>query len=403
MKNEHQAVRSGTGAKRIAPEELEKKILERLDLARVLNSRELAAELGRSPGTVRDACRRLYEKSSLRLSMVPKYLYRFALTGDVLHQGNYPVVTGLVALANRASIQGGIRPDLKRIFAVLRQKPGLRNAFHQSYITRCEKAAMKAGGEAALRDRISIRPFRSLVTYWWPRSLEALYVKPVGRIMDGLDKRRIQVAAGRLRKLTSEVNGELAGNPSRDASKALKAVHASLDRYAEVEGCLEDSGARDLLKNRDDQLTSIASRDTIPAKDLDYVSPEELDDCLDLVHGVPSNRRQPSGDKEAGMTRSELIDLLREAAAAGAAGGRPPSSGKEDRGWRKWLFQSLKLGIGGSLVFVDLSLGFGPLGGAFQSAGGGQIGVALSVASSIHAGAKTALEAMHKMLSPNPK
>ena len=121
---------------------------------------------------------------------------------------------------------------------------------------------------------------------------------------------------------------------------------------------------------------------------------EDLENSLDVVHGVPSARRKPLERELIEMTPNQLVDLVLAALAGGATkGGRPPSGG-----WRKWLVQSLKLGIGGSLAAFDLYLGFGLLVGTLLSAGGGEIGSRIAVAGSVHIGCITALNALNQML-----
>jgi hypothetical protein len=183
-----------------------------------------------------------------------------------------------------------------------------------------------------------------------------------------------------------------------DANKAEKAVHGALQGYAKLASDLEDSGAQELVNKRDSQLASIASLETTPARDLEVVSKGDLENSLDLVHGVPSARREPPEPRVLGMTPRQLVEFILEVAETRATkGGLPPS-----RGWRKWLLQAVKLGIGGTLVVVDVSLGFGPLVGTLISAGGGEIGIAIAVASSMHTGGKTALDALSEMLKTAP-
>jgi len=398
MARKQRASQSRKKFRRTIPQEVEKRILEHLDDSRVQKTSVLAAELGYSPEVVREACKRLYEKDSLRVSRIPYYVYFFPLTGDVLHRGNYPVVSRLIALSQGALTGGAVSPRLKTIFATLRHNPALKSSPHQSYISRCEQAAIRVGGGAELQERISLRPLRRLATHWWPQSLERQYERPVSRIVERLKKRHIQDVARKLQEVTLEARTQLASNPMVDANKAEKAVHGALQGYAKLASDLEDSGTQELVNKRDSQLASIASLETTPARDLEVVSKGDLENSLDLVHGVPSARREPPEPRVLGMTPRQLVEFILEVAETRATkGGLPPS-----RGWRKWLLQAVKLGIGGTLVVVDVSLGFGPLVGTLISAGGGEIGIAIAVASSMHTGGKTALDALSEMLKTAP-
>jgi hypothetical protein len=90
----------------------------------------------------------------------------------------------------------------------------------------------------------------------------------MSRILEKLDRQYVQHLTAALHQATLEARGQLASNPSMDAIRAERAVHRALKHYATVADTLEDSGADDLLKKRDSQLTSIASRDNTPARDL---------------------------------------------------------------------------------------------------------------------------------------
>jgi hypothetical protein len=380
---------------RITPrEQVETRILEHLGSSRVQKTSVLAVELGYSPTVTRKACERLYEGGSLRRSRIPYYLYFFPLTRDILQRANYPVVTRLIGLSQGAWTGGAIAPNLRRIFATLRRSPALKGPAYQNYISRCEQAATRARSEAELQERISLRPFRRWATHWWPQALERQYQKPMSRIVETLRKPHVQHLAAGLHEVALDTKRQLASNPSLDANKAERVVREALEHYAAVADTLEDSGAQNLLRKRDSQLTSIASLETIPADDLKVVAKEELEDSLDVVHGVPSAQREHPDQRVLRMTPRQVVELVLEAAEVGSTkGGRPPSGG-----WRHWLLQSLRLGIGGSLVVADLSLGLGSLVGTLLSAGGGDVGIAIALASSIHTGAKTAIDALSSML-----
>jgi hypothetical protein len=380
---------------RSVSQEIEARVVRCLGNSGILKTSALAEQVGHNEGAVRRACWRLHESQVLRLSRTPQRLFLFALTGDVIHRGNYPVAAALIALGRAASKEGGLHRNLHGVFAALRADPKLRSAESQNYISRCEAAARRIRSDDELLARLAMQPFLNWVIHWWPRVLEDEYEEPVRRFAKKLDKRSVQSVLVDLKRVADETRNQLERRAPVHAKEAQEAVHKSLTLWDRVAGYVEDSGAQDLLAARRAQLTALTSLETIPEHDLLVVPKEELQKDVEAVHRRAAEDGE-GAQKAAPSTREESKEPIQPAEAEAAGGGK----GGGDRKWAQRLASSLQL-VQATLVVANdilpLLAGTPP---TIPSAAGTPIGSYLGGASSILAGVEMARVAIPKILHP---
>lgn len=385
----------GSSTRQTRPSQIEAEVMELLGTSGIHTTRQVAQGVKRSDGAVRRACKRLYKRQLLRLSRTPRRLYRFLLTGEILHGGNYPVITRLISMIRGASHQSGsLRARLPGIFAGLRAASDLQQPPHQRCIARCEAAAKKITSDKALLEAASLRPFTILVTHWWPRVLEDEYVEPMAEVVGNLNRRRIEDLAGRLPRLWIAGNEQLLCNPSPDEKEVEKVVRDSREACEEVLGQLEDSGAEEFLAEREEQLTKLGALETIPREDVKQLPEGAVEEALATMREV-SLEETPLGKKNLIlMTPEQIVAIVKEALDADRGGGRR----RRGKGWKWWLANWVNVAIGTGLVAMDFTLAWsGSLAGVLPSVAGADIGTALGVTGSVHTGAKSAVDALTTM------
>lgn len=379
---------------------LESQVMDYLGNSRICGAGEIAAKLKRSRGTVSAACKRLYRRNEVRLSRVPreKPLYRFALTGDVVHRGNYVVVAKLAAIVRAAATKAPMLPlaRLKAICARLRADRALQSAFAQNYLSRCEAALAHLGSAPSSRvllDKVQFLPFRPMVIRWWPRVLETKYEQPVREIMKRLDRNKIRRLARDLPNRSLAQLTKLKRSPTVDASQVVKVILEVRKGHVELLDQLKRSGAEELLQKRDEQLRSLVSLETIPKLDLEMLPKGELNRSLEKAHDQKL--------AESGFGRTQLNDLtphrIEEIVDQRLAEkeAKPRAKRGDKRRLKKvfvgWGIVAVNVG----LAAANLAMSIGPmLNPTIPSAAGTDIGQPFSVMNSVHAGLTGALAAL---------
>lgn len=373
--------------KRITPLELEAEVREYLGSAGIHPTKEIAEGLKRDRGAVYRACNRLYSAGVLRLSRIPKYLYRFALTGEVLHGDNFPVITRLMAKVRAISRESrSIQGNPSNIFAELRNLRQLKTTSRLKCIDKCEKAARAIRSDERLLQQMSLYPFQTKLIRWWPQSLENEYIEPMQGVVEKLNKTRILNLTRRFPQLYLSANAQVGSNPSTEEKEAKKVILQTLNTYGELREELKVAGIDKLLTERDSQLSQIAAKETILKDDLKVTTEMELEKGLEVARNTPLDEER-FGDglliRIDPYLLGKHLDSLRT---------------RKSWGWKKWLVSSAQIAWGGALLGFDLSLAFGlVLPGVGLSIAGVNVGVSIALAGSVHTGGKNVLDALKEM------
>lgn len=378
---------------RSTPAELEAKVREYLEPAGIYSTREIAEGLKRNRGAVYRACRRLYSAEILRLSSIPKTIYRFALTGELLHGDNFPVITRLIAKVRIAAKESGsLRARLPKIFAELRSVSQLKTSSRLNCIDRCKRAAEAITSNKELLQQMSLRPIQTKLIRWWPRALENEYIEPMQDIAEKLDKTRIQRSVHWFQQLYRAGSAQAGRNPSVEEKDAKKIILQTQEAWRELMELLKAAGVEKFLAQRGSQLSRIAATETILRDDLKVTTETELKKRLEKARSIPLNEDRFHSDlllRIDPQLLSKILDSL----------GSAMRTRRNRWGWKRWLISSVQIAWGGALIGFDLSLAFGGIiTGVGLSVEGTNVGVALALATSVHAGGKTALDAIKEMI-----
>ncbi len=382
---------------------LDSQVMDYLGNSRICGAGEIAAQLKRSRGAVASACRRLHKRNELRQSRVPreKPLYRFALTGDVVHHGNYLIIAKLSAMIRAVALKAPVLPlqRLKAICLQLRADRTLQSAFAQNYISRCEAALTRLGAvptRKVLLDKMQWLPFRPTVIRWWPRVLETTYEQPVRRIMKRLDRDKIQRLARDFPKRCLPKLKKLARSRAVKPAQVVKVILEVRQGHEQLLDELKRSGAEEFLRKRDEQLRKLAAPETLPKADLQMVPKSVVNQSLECA-------RDPKlAGSDFGRTQLDAVpeDRVEQAVEKYLAKREAKLRGmrKTGPGWKRRITEVIGLVFDISLALGNLTLaGTAVYKSVTTSASSTEISLALAAVSSVHAAGKGATARLQKM------